>query len=154
MILRNQRKKRAARPIGQPWTKWIFRKTASEQRETGPVSSSHRPSRSPSRPARTSALYLVVFLFAVIAATGAFVVHLNVRFDGVWLGYETSRARAERSRLLVERRELRLELASLKSPARVESEARERLGMEMPDQTRIIPVGKKLAPVLASGRVR
>lgn len=99
-------------------------------------------------------MYLVFFFFAVIVATLAFVVHLNVRFDGVRLGYETSLARAERSRLLVERRELRLELASLKSPARVESEARERLGMEMPDHTRIIPIGKRLAPVLASGRAR
>ena len=103
---------------------------------------------------RTSASYLVVFLLVVMAVAGAFVFHLHVRFQGVWLGYETSRARAERARLLIERRELRLELASLKSPARIETEAREKLGMEMPDHDRIIPIGKKLTPILASGRVR
>lgn len=100
------------------------------------------------------ASYLIVSLLVVVVTAFAFVYHLNIRFDGVWLGYETSRARAERARLIVERRELRLELASLKSPGEVESEAREKLGMEMPDHKRIIPIGKTLKPVLASGRAR
>jgi cell division protein FtsL len=52
---------------------------------------------------------------------------------------------------LLERRELRLELASLKSPERIEIEARERLGMEIPDHRRIVPVGKKRKVVSVSG---
>jgi cell division protein FtsL len=153
-MTRNKRRKTSRSPLGAEWTKWIFRRPEEQRPEPSAPPSPTRPRRSPAGHPRTSAWYLVLFFFAVIAASGAFVVHLNVRFEGVRLGYETSRARAERSRLLVERRELRLELASLKSPARVESEARERLGMEMPDHTRIIPIGKKLAPVLASGRAR
>jgi cell division protein FtsL len=53
--------------------------------------------------------------------------------------------------LLLERRELRLELASLKSPGRVETEARERLGMEIPDHRRIVPVGRKRKSISVSG---
>jgi cell division protein FtsL len=98
--------------------------------------------------------FLIVSFLTVAVATLAFVYHLHVRFEGVWLGYETSRARAERARLIVERRELRLELASLKSPGEVESEAREKLGMEMPDHDRIVPIGKDLKPLFASGRAR
>jgi cell division protein FtsL len=56
--------------------------------------------------------------------------------------------------LVAEQRELRLELSSLKSPERVETEAREKLGMEMPGNDRIIPINKKTAPVVASGRAR
>ncbi|MCP4604053.1 MAG: cell division protein FtsL [Proteobacteria bacterium] len=124
--------------------------------------------RSPARPHKLShrarvssrvyekapASYLVVICMVVVIVAGAFIFHLHVRFEGVKLGYEMSQSRAERARLLVERRELRLELASLKAPQRVESEAREKLGMEMPDHNRIIPVGKKRQSVLASGGAR
>jgi cell division protein FtsL len=103
---------------------------------------------------RVPASYVVTVMLLVIIAVCAFVYHLNVRFEGVWLGYETSRARAERARLLVERRELRLELASLKAPSRIEAEAREKLGMKIPDHDQIIPVGKIQNTVMASGRVR
>jgi cell division protein FtsL len=97
---------------------------------------------------------MVVLVLTVAVVSGAFVYHLNVRFQGVWLGYETSQARAERARLLVERRELRTELASLKSPARVGREAREKLGMEIPDNSRIVTIGKTTSSVLAAGRAR
>ncbi len=103
---------------------------------------------------RAPVSYLVIICLVVAVVAAAFVFHLHVRFEGVRLGYETSQARAERARLLVERRELRLELASLKAPQRVEAEARERLGMEMPDYRRIIPIGKKRRAVVASGGAR
>lgn len=90
----------------------------------------------------------------IALVTGLFVYHLRVRFEGVELGYETSRARAEKARLLVERRELRVELASLKSPKRVETEAREKLGMDMPDHDKIFPIGTGKRTVLASGGAR
>ena len=47
--------------------------------------------------------------------------------------------------------ELRLELASLKSPARVEAEARERLGMAVPGHDRIILIGEARRPASVSG---
>ncbi len=103
---------------------------------------------------KASASYLAIICLVVAIVTAAFVFHLYVRFEAVRLGYEMSQSRSERARLLIERRELRLELASLKSPQRVETEAREKLGMEMPDHHRIISIGKKRRPVLASGGAR
>jgi len=103
---------------------------------------------------KASAFYLLGICLVVGIVATAFVFHLYIRFEGVRLGYETSQVRAQRARLLVEQRELRLELASLKSPQRVESEAREKLGMEMPDYRRIIAIGKKRRTVLVSGGAR
>jgi cell division protein FtsL len=101
--------------------------------------------------ARLGPGYLLLLTLVILLVTAAFLVHLYIRFEGVRLGYETNRARATRTRLLLERRELRLELASLKSPARVETEARERLGMEIPDHRRIVPVGRKRKSITVSG---
>jgi cell division protein FtsL len=103
---------------------------------------------------KISPSYLFVVCLVVALVSAAFVLHLHVRFEGVRLGYQTSQARAQRARLLVERRELRLELASLKAPKHVESEAREKLDMEMPDYRRIVSIGNKRKAVLASGRAR
>jgi cell division protein FtsL len=114
-----------------------------------------RTSRAPrTRVEQASLSYLVIFTLLSVLITGALIYHLHLRFDGVRLGYETSRARAERAQLVAEQRELRLELSSLKSPERVEAEAREKLGMEMPGNDRIIPIDRKAAPVVASGRAR
>ncbi len=98
--------------------------------------------------------YLFLFVLLSFSVTAALIYHLHLRFEGVWLGYETSRVRAERAQLVAEQRELRLELSSLKSPERVESEAREKLGMEMPSLDQIVPMEKRAMPVLASGRAR
>jgi cell division protein FtsL len=103
---------------------------------------------------KTPASYLFVVCLVVALVCAAFVFHLQVRFEGVRLGYLTSQARVQRARMLVERRELRLELASLKAPKHVESEAREKLDMEMPDYRRIVTIGSKRKAVLASGRAR
>ncbi|MDJ0765054.1 MAG: cell division protein FtsL [Myxococcota bacterium] len=101
-----------------------------------------------------SALYLVVFFVAVVTAVAAFSYHLNIRFQGVQLGYQTSQLRSERARLLAEQRELRLELASLRDPERVAAEAREKCEMAIPDHQRIIAVKKKKKAVIASGGAR
>ena len=106
------------------------------------------------REPQTPAFYLVIMMFVVAVVVGAFVYHLHIRFEGVWLGYETSKARAEKARLLVERRELRLELATLKSPERVTTEAVEKLGMAIPENDQIIPIGGTSKQLLASGRPR
>ena len=105
-------------------------------------------------PRQASAAYLVLFVLLAFSVTVGLIYHLHLRFEGVWLGYETSRARAERAQLTAEQRELRLELSSLKSPERVEAEAREKLGMEMPELDQIVPMEKRATPVLASGRAR
>jgi cell division protein FtsL len=105
----------------------------------------------PDRSSEWSGSHLLMLCLAVVIVTGAFAYHLKVRFDGVRLGYETNKARATQTRLLLEQRELRLELASLKAPQRIESEARERLGMEVPDHRRIVTIGKQPKRVTVSG---
>ena len=103
---------------------------------------------------QASGSYLVLFVLLSILCCGGLIYHLHLRFEGVRLGYETSRIRAERARLVAEQRELSLELSSLKSPERIESEAREKLGMGLPDLDQIVPMEKRSSPVLASGRAR
>ncbi len=98
-----------------------------------------------------SILYVLMMTVVIAIVCGAFIFHLSVRFEGVRLGYETSKARSAKTRLLLERRELRLELASLKAPERVEVDAREKLGMEVPDHSRIVPIDRKRKVVSVSG---
>ncbi|MFO8071898.1 MAG: cell division protein FtsL [Polyangia bacterium] len=120
-------------------------------RRSGDDTFSARDREGEHRPAILGPAYLALLVLIVVAVTAAFLFHLHVRFEGVRLGYETSRARAVHTRLLLERRELRLELASLKSPERVEAEARERLDMQAPDHERIVPVEDDQRIVSASG---
>ena len=98
-----------------------------------------------------SMLYVLMMTVVIAIVCGAFIFHLSVRFEGVRLGYETSKARSLQTRLLLEQRELRLELASLKAPERVEADAREKLGMEVPDHNRIVPIDRKRKVVSVSG---
>jgi hypothetical protein len=103
---------------------------------------------------KASGSYLAVTSLVVIVVTMAFLFHLHVRFEGIMLGYKTSEARAERIKIITERRELRLELSSLKSPKHLEIKAREEFDMEIPDYRKIVTIGKKQHSVLASGKVR
>jgi cell division protein FtsL len=102
-------------------------------------------------PSGMSVLYVLMMTVVIVIVCGAFIFHLSVRFEGVRLGYETSKARSLQTRLLLEQRELRLELASLKAPERVEADAREKLGMEVPDHGRIVPIDRKRKVVSVSG---
>jgi len=138
--------KRAEKKAREPFAS-LFRSDHAPKVEGGAAATP-----SDKRPDRGMTLgYVIGITLLIGVVTGAFVYHLGVRFEGVRLGYETSKARAMQTRLLLERRELRLELASLKSPGRVETEAREKLGMEVPDHDRIVPIGKKRKVVSVSG---
>lgn len=95
--------------------------------------------------------YLAMLLAVIALVAGAFVFHLHLRYEGIRLGYETSRVRTARTRLLLERRELRLELATLKSPRQIEAEARERLGMVAPDNSRIVPIRPRRTMAASGG---
>lgn len=95
--------------------------------------------------------YLVLLALVVTLVAGAFIFHLHIRFEGARLSHEGTAARSVKEQLLRERDKLQLELASLKAPHRVEAEARERLGMAVPDHRRIIPVAKRAARVPVSG---
>jgi cell division protein FtsL len=71
-----------------------------------------------------------VLLFALFAAVG--ILHVSSRVLVVDMGYRLSRAEAESRTLTRENDRLKLELATLKAPARLERVAKEQLGMAMP----------------------
>jgi cell division protein FtsL len=93
---------------------------------------------------------LFICLSLAIAAAGA-LYHLHVRFEGVRLGYEASEQRKIQTKLMLQRRELRLELASMKELGRIEDEAREKLGMETPKAEDFVHVNKTKKVVTVSG---
>ncbi|NVJ06049.1 cell division protein FtsL [Myxococcus sp. AM001] len=71
-----------------------------------------------------------VCLFALFAAVG--ILHVSSRVLVVDMGYRLSREEAESRVLTRENDRLKLELATLKSPGRLERVAREQLNMAMP----------------------
>lgn len=85
--------------------------------------------------------FLVLWTLAVVAATTAFCTYLALRVRSIELGYELGRAHSELSRLRETQRVLQLELASHKTPERVELIARTLLGMDPPGADRVIPAG-------------
>lgn len=86
--------------------------------------------------------FLVLWTLAVVAATAAFVLHLALRVRSVELGYELGRTHAHVTRLREVKHVLELELASHKTPERVEFVARTLLGMSEPTPDRILPAGQ------------
>ena len=100
---------------------------------------------------KANPLHVFFVALCIFIAGAALVYHLHIRFEGVRLGYEASKARRLQTRLMLKRRELRLELASMKDPGFIEDEAREKLAMEPPEFDKIIPVNRKQRVVSVSG---
>lgn len=78
---------------------------------------------------------LVALLFA-----GVGVYHTSNRVEGVKAGYELSKVEAEYRSLLREHEHLKMERAMLRSPQRLETIARARLGLTAPAPTQIVPM--------------
>ncbi len=100
------------------------------------------------------ARFLVLWSVAVIAAAAAFVSHLALRHHTVALGYEVGRARRAQRRLIEQRRLLAVEAATLRGAERIETIARGRLGMDVPEPERVVPVGREQSTRRVAGRVR
>ncbi|MCP3162607.1 cell division protein FtsL [Myxococcus qinghaiensis] len=77
-----------------------------------------------------------VLLFSLFAAVG--MLHVTSRVMVVDMGYRLSRAEAESRSLTRENDRLKLELATLKAPGRLERVAREQLGMTMPAGSAVV----------------
>jgi cell division protein FtsL len=90
---------------------------------------------------RQDRAFLALWTLAVVSATAAFVLHLSLRVRSVELGYELGRTHARVARLREVKHVLELELASHKTPERVEFVARTLLGMSEPSADRILPAG-------------
>jgi len=92
---------------------------------------------------RSERVFLILWTLAVLAATSAFILHLALRVKSVELGYELGRAHARVERLREVKHVLELELASHKTPERVDFVARTLLGMSEPSPDRILAAGRK-----------
>lgn len=95
---------------------------------------------------KAEGVFLTLWTLAVLAATAAFVLHLGLRVRSVELGYELGRDHARVARLREVRHVLELEVASHKTPERVDFVARTLLGMSEPSADRILPAGRRPAP--------
>lgn len=100
------------------------------------------------------ARFLVLWSVAVVAAAAAFVAHLSLRHHTVQLGYEVGQSRRAQRRLIEQRRLLAIEAATLRQAERVETIARGRLHMDVPEPARVVPVGQRRTQTRMSGRVR
>ena len=80
-----------------------------------------------------------VVVLALVTAVG--LVHVTGRVMVVDAGYRLSRAEAESRTLQREHDRLKVELATLKTPARLERLAREKLGMGLPAAGAVLAVG-------------
>lgn len=80
------------------------------------------------------------FIAAVLALAliGVILVHVWLRLQVVHMGYVLSSASKLQSRLEQENRELKIELATMTSPDRLESLARRRLGLVAPEKGQVI----------------
>lgn len=81
-------------------------------------------------------LFLGIFLGLVLIA--AVLVHVWLRLQVVRMGYVLSTTSKLQTRLEQENRELKVELATLTSPDRLEALARQRLGLAAPEKGQII----------------
>lgn len=83
-----------------------------------------------------------VLLFTLFAAVG--ILHVTSRVLVVDMGYRLSKAESEGRSLTRENDRLKLELATLKAPARLEKLAKEQLGMMMPPGSAVVSVQPQL----------
>ena len=103
---------------------------------------------------KSERVFLTLWTLAVLAATAAFVLHLGLRVKSVELGYELGREHGRVARLREVKQVLELEVASHKTPERVDFVARTLLGMSEPTADRILPAGRRPAPEPAQAQAQ
>jgi cell division protein FtsL len=94
-----------------------------------------RSERAERRGGRRLFFFTTLLALALIAVV---LVHVWLRLQVVKTGYVLSTASKLQSRLEQENRELKIELATITSPDRLESLARRRLGLVPPDKGQVI----------------
>jgi cell division protein FtsL len=93
---------------------------------------------SPSK--RVNGDLVFVALFGALALIGCCLFNVWAHHQVISLGYEISQASQEEQDLLKENKKLRLELAALKSPGRIEKMALKELGFVNPQKEQLIIV--------------
>ena len=94
-----------------------------------------RPARK-SRAGQRRNIFLLVALG--VALIGLVWLHVWLRLQVVRMGYVLSTTSKLQSRLEQENRELKIELATMTSPDRLDSLARRRLGLQQPEKGQVI----------------
>jgi cell division protein FtsL len=82
-------------------------------------------------------LTLLVFLL-----TGAALFYINTHVQVVGIGYEIDQALAKKQNLIEENKRLSFEIARLRSPIRIETEARETLKLSVPGPHQWVPLSQ------------
>jgi cell division protein FtsL len=84
----------------------------------------------------------LIFVVLVVAMVfiGSSLFYVWSHHQIISLGYETSQASREEQAFLQENKQLRLELAALKAPSRIEKLAQQRLGLGTPQKEQLIIV--------------
>jgi cell division protein FtsL len=81
---------------------------------------------------------VVAFALLALCLVGVALLHVWLRLQVVHMGYVLSTTSKLRNQLEQENRELKVELATLTSPDRLEAMARKRLGLVSPDKGQVI----------------
>ena len=115
------------------------------------MSPRHPPRRRTRLPSVVLQLLPPVFLSALFAAVGVF--HVTSRVMVVDAGYRISKLETEVQGLARENDQLKLELATLRSPVRLEKIAREELGMGAPRAGAVVTMARPtVTPFTVMGR--
>ncbi len=83
---------------------------------------------------------IFVVLVATLVFIGSSLFYVWSHHQIISLGYETSQASQEEQAFLQENKRLRLELAALKAPSRIEKMAQQQLGLGIPQKEQLIIV--------------
>lgn len=109
--------------------------TASAPSRAVAGSGGERPARTP-RGARRQSIFWIAGLLVVLMALVW--LHVWLRLQVVHFGYVLSTTSKLQGRLEQENRELKIELATMTSPERLESLARRRLSLRQPEKGQVI----------------
>ena len=92
----------------------------------------HRASR------RQRWAHVLIFAVAALCLVGVTLLHVWLRLQVVHMGYLLSTTSKLQNQLEQENRELKVELATLTSPDRLEAMARKRLGLAPPEKGQVV----------------
>jgi len=94
--------------------------------------------RARSEPTGGKRRHFVFGALLILGLIGAVLVHVWVRLQVVRMGYVLSTTSKLQTRLEQENRELKVELATMTSPDRLEALARQRLGLVQPEKGQVV----------------
>jgi len=86
--------------------------------------------------------FLVSLTLFIILLMGASIFYISTHIKAVGIGYKINKELSKKQDLIEANKKLRLEIARLKSLTRIETEAKEKLGLDYPQQGQILYLSK------------